>query len=139
MQALGVTVWRFKAAAFGVSGAFAGLSGALAAQHTQFVSPEILTWAFSGECLVVVILGGLGTLAGPVVGAVFLVFLKHVSSGLTPYWHLVIGLSLILAVLSGGRGIYGALEKLLENRDSGRTSEEAHVETPVAAEVQADA
>ena len=138
MRALGVTVWRFKAAAFGISGAFAGLSGALAAQHTLFVSPELLTWTLSGECLVVVILGGLGTLAGPVAGAVFLVFLKHVSSGLTAYWHLVIGLSLITAVMAGGRGIYGSLERFIENRDRA-SPEHGPAEVPGAVKVRADA
>jgi branched-chain amino acid transport system permease protein len=140
MRALGVTVWRFKAAAFGFSGVFAGLSGALAAQHTMFVSPELLTWTVSGEVLVVVILGGLGTLTGPVAGAVFLVFLKHVSSGLTSYWHLIIGLSLILAVVSGGRGIYGGLEKYIESRLAHRSKSPVRPrEGAVAAEVQADA
>jgi len=140
IRALGISVWKFKAAAFAFSGAFAGLSGALAAQHTMFVSPELLTWTLSGECLVVVILGGLGTLAGPVAGAVFLVFLKHVSSEFTSYWHFIIGLALILAVVSGGRGIYGGFEKLVERRLSRRKKPpEWARKAPVAAEVQADA
>jgi branched-chain amino acid transport system permease protein len=140
MRALGISVWKFKAAAFGFSGAFAGLSGALAAQYTMFVSPELLTWTLSGECLVVVILGGLGTLTGPVVGAVFLVFLKHFSSGLTNYWHLVIGLALIIAVMSGGSGIFGGLEKLI-GRSTARAvrSPEDSGEARVGAEVSADA
>lgn len=140
MRALGISVWKFKAAAFGFSGAFAGLSGALAAQHTMFVSPELLIWTLSGECLVVMILGGLGTLVGPVAGAVFLIFLKHVSSGYTSYWHLIIGLSLILAVLSGGRGIYGGFERLMESRLAHRRRPpERATEAPLAAKVRADA
>lgn len=140
MRALGVSVWKFKAAAFGFSGAFAGLSGALAAQHTMFVSPELLTWTLSGECLVVVILGGLGTLVGPVAGAAFLVFLKHFSSQYTSYWHLIIGLSLILAVMSGGRGIYGGFEDFLRSRPPRRAhAPECEKEAAVTAEVRADA
>jgi branched-chain amino acid transport system permease protein len=140
MRALGVSVWKFKAVAFGFSGAFAGLSGALAAQYTMFVSPELLTWTLSGECLVVVILGGLGTLIGPVVGAVFLVFLKHFSSGLTNYWHLVIGMALIFAVMSGGSGIFGGLEKLLGRRapHPARNPEDSG-EARIGAEASADA
>ncbi len=140
MRALGVTVWKFKAAAFGFSGAFAGLSGALAAQHTMFVSPELLTWTLSGECLVVVILGGLGTLVGPVAGAVFLIFLKDFSSGFTSYWHFIIGLSLIFAVMAGGRGIYGGFERLIDSRLTNRGQPpDCPNEATVRAEVRADA
>ena len=116
MRALGVTVWKFKAGAFAFSGMLAGLGGALSAQHTMFVSPEILTWTVSGEALVTVILGGLGTLAGPVVGAVSIVFLKHLISGFTNYWHMIIGAILIVAVIAGGRGVYGGLERLIAMR-----------------------
>ncbi|MGB0085063.1 MAG: branched-chain amino acid ABC transporter permease [Rhodomicrobiaceae bacterium] len=114
MRALGVTIWKFKSGAFAFSGLFAGLAGALSAQHTMFVSPELMTWTVSGQALVMVILGGIGTLAGPVVGAVFLVFLKYLVSGVTNYWHMIIGLILILAVAVGGRGLYGALERQIE-------------------------
>lgn len=113
MRALGLPARRFKATAFGFSGALAGLAGTLAAQHTLFVSPEIMVWTVSGEVLVVVILGGLGTLAGPVVGAALLVFLKHELTAITAYWHLVIGLALIVTVMAGGRGIYGLIEHRL--------------------------
>lgn len=110
MRALGLPVRRHKATAFGFSGALAGLAGTLAAQHSMFVSPEIMVWTVSGEALVVVILGGLGTLAGPVVGAVLLVFLKHELTAITAYWHLIIGMVLIFTVMAGGRGIYGLIE-----------------------------
>ena len=116
MRALGVAVWKFKSGAFAFSGLLAGLAGALAAQHSMFVSPEMMTWMVSGEALVTVILGGLGTLAGPVVGAVLLVFLKHLVSGMTAYWHMIIGAVLILAVVAGGRGVYGGLERLIGMR-----------------------
>lgn len=116
LRALGVSVWFVKAQAFALSAALAGLAGALAAQHTMFVSPELLTWTRSGEVLVVVILGGLGTLVGPVVGAVVMVFLKHLTSSVTVYWHMIIGALLIATVLAGGRGIYGSLEQHLDRR-----------------------
>jgi branched-chain amino acid transport system permease protein len=116
MRALGLPVHRYKAAAFAVSGALAGLAGTLAAQHTMFVSPDLLFWTVSGEVLVVVILGGLGTLVGPVLGAALFVFLKHEVSSLTDHWHIVVGLVLIATVLSGGRGLYGQLEHVLSRR-----------------------
>ena len=120
MRAMGLSVWRHKANAFGLSGALAGLAGALAAQHTQFISPGLLHWTVSGEALVVVILGGLGTLIGPVLGAAVFVFLKHEIQGLTDHWHLFVGLVLIAVVVSGGRGLYGTLEDRFARRRAAR-------------------
>lgn len=113
MRAFGLTIWRHKAIAFAISGALAGFAGTLAAQHTMFVSPELMSWTVSGEALVVVILGGLGTLAGPAAGAALFVFLKHEVSALTAYWHMVVGIVLILAVVGGGRGLLGQIEHAL--------------------------
>ena len=137
MRALGIAVWKFKSGAFAFSGVLAGLAGALAAQHTMFVSPELMTWTVSGEALVTVILGGLGTLAGPVVGAVLLVFLKHLVSGMTAYWHMIIGGVLILAVVAGGRGVYGGLERLIAMRVPRRAQKREPA--PSLMEAQADA
>ena len=120
MRALGLPVWRYKAVAFGMSGAIAGLAGAIAAQHLMFVSPEMLVWTVSGEALVVVILGGLGTLAGPALGAAIFVFLKHEISSLTDHWHMVVGVVLIVAVMSGGRGIFGQIEHYAERNAARR-------------------
>ena len=125
MRALGLPVQRYKAAAFAVSGALAGLAGTLAAQHTMFVSPDLLFWTVSGEVLVVVILGGLGTLVGPVLGAALFVFLRHEVSSVTDHWHIVVGLVLIATVLSGGRGLYGQLEHLLSRRRAAGAPEHA--------------
>lgn len=116
MRALGLSTWRHKARAFAISGALAGLAGALTAQHVQFISPGVLHWTISGEVLVIVILGGLGTLIGPVVGAAFFVFLKHAIQGWTDHWHLFVGLALIIVVMAGGRGLYGGVEHLLTRR-----------------------
>jgi branched-chain amino acid transport system permease protein len=120
MRALGLPVWRYKAAAFAFSAAIAGLAGAITAQHLMFVSPEMLVWTVSGEALVVVILGGLGTLAGPVLGAALFIFLKHEVSTLTDHWHMVVGLVLIATVMSGGRGIFGQIEHSAERSAAGR-------------------
>jgi branched-chain amino acid transport system permease protein len=126
MRALGLAVWRYKAAAFGLSGAIAGLAGALAAQHTTYVSPGLLHWTVSGEVLILVILGGLGTLVGGVLGAAVFVFVKHEVSGFTDHWHLVVGLVLIATVLAGGRGLYGQLEHLWERRPWAAAAAPAH-------------
>ncbi|WP_425102474.1 branched-chain amino acid ABC transporter permease [Tropicibacter sp. S64] len=110
MRALGLTVWRVKADVFGLSGMIAGLAGALAAQHILYISPGLLSWTVSGEALVVVILGGLGTLVGPMLGAAAFVVLKHELSAVTPYWHLAVGVLLIAVVMSRANGIFGWVE-----------------------------
>lgn len=110
MRALGLTVWRVKADVFGLSGMIAGLAGVLAAQHVMYISPGLLSWTVSGEALVVVILGGLGTLVGPLVGAAAFVVLKHELSAVTTYWHLVVGVILIAVVMSRANGIFGWIE-----------------------------
>lgn len=116
LRALGLTVWRAKATAFAISGALAGLAGCLAAQHTQFISPGLLSWTVSGEALVVVILGGLGTLTGPILGAILFVVLKHEISAITPYWHAIVGLILIAVVMSRAKGVFGFIEDKLAAR-----------------------
>jgi len=120
MRALGLTVWQHKAMAFSFSSLLAGAAGILAAQHTLFVSPELLVWTVSGEALIVVILGGLGTLVGPIIGAALLVFLKYEIGSYTEHWHLLVGLFLIVAVMAGGRGVYGQVEHIIQRRAESR-------------------
>lgn len=110
MRALGLTVWRTKADMFGLSGLIAGAAGALAAQHSMFISPGLLSWTVSGEALVVVILGGLGTLVGPLVGAAAFVSLKHEVAAYTNHWHLIVGAILIAVVMTRANGLFGWLE-----------------------------
>ena len=110
MAALGLPVRSYRCAAFALSGLIAGLAGTVAAQHTQYISPAMLAWTTSGEVLVMVILGGLGTLIGPVLGAAALVLLRHELSDLTRYWGFWLGLFLVLTVMGGGHGLVGWLE-----------------------------
>jgi branched-chain amino acid transport system permease protein len=106
-RALGLPVQRYKLAAFTVAGAIAGLAGTLQAQRTGFVSPDLVVWTASGEVLIMVIVGGLGTLAGPAAGAALWVLLRHYLSALTPYWMLVMGLVFVAVVLFAGEGLVG--------------------------------
>lgn len=128
MKALGSRTWRIKADVFGLSGILAGTAGVLAAQHIMFISPGMLNWTVSGEALVVVILGGLGTLVGPLVGAVAFVLMKHQIGEITHYWHLIVGIILIAVVMSRANGIFGWVEArwgaLIERRliDATRTA-----------------
>jgi branched-chain amino acid transport system permease protein len=93
-----------------------------------------LHWTVSGEALVVVILGGLGTLVGPALGAAIFVFLKHAIQGYTDHWHLFVGLVLIAVVMSGGRGLYGSLEDRLSRRRAARARPAAAPSAAPAAE-----
>lgn len=116
MQALGVNTVLHRARAMGFSALLAGVAGILAAQHTMYISPDLLHWTLSGEVLIVVILGGLGTLVGPLLGAILFVFLKHEVSNVTDHWHMIVGLVLIATVLAGGRGLFGQAEHWLAAR-----------------------
>lgn len=116
MRALGVNTVLHRARALGFSALLAGVAGVIAAQQVLYISPELLFWTVSGEVLIVVILGGLGTLIGPVLGAVIFVLLKDTISDYTDHWHIIIGLLLIATVLAGGRGIYGQIEHWLTRR-----------------------
>jgi branched-chain amino acid transport system permease protein len=109
MTALGFPVYRYKLACFTIAGAVAGLAGALIANQTEFVSPSLMHWTRSGEIMVMAIMGGMGTLIGPVFGAAAFLLLEEVLSGWTEHWMIVLGPLLILIVLFAKRGIYGGL------------------------------
>jgi branched-chain amino acid transport system permease protein len=115
MQAIGFPAKRYRLVCFAISGTMCGLAGALLANNTDFVSPSIMYWTRSGDLMVMVILGGMGTLFGPAVGAVVYLLLEELLSQLTEYWALIIGPMLVLIVLFGRGGIMG----LLERRDHG--------------------
>lgn len=109
MAALGFATYRYKLACFTIAGAVAGLAGALIANQTEFVSPALMHWTRSGEILVMVILGGVGTLVGPVFGAAAFLLLEEILSRWTEHWMIVMGPLLIFVVLFARRGLYGWL------------------------------
>ncbi len=109
MQALGFPIYRYKLVCFALAGTGAGLAGALIANQTEFVSPGLMHWTRSGQILVMVILGGMGTLFGPVLGAAALLLMEEVLSMYTEYWMVYLGPMLILVVLFARRGVYGWL------------------------------
>jgi len=116
MGALGFPTYRYKLVCFVIAGAGAGLAGALMANQTEFVSPSLLHWTVSGNILVMVILGGVGTLIGPVFGATVLLLLEEFLSRYTEHWMLVLGPILIFVVLFARRGLYGSfVERIGDN------------------------
>ena len=109
MIALGFPTFRYKLAAFVIAGAVCGLAGALFANLTLFVSPSIMHWTRSGEIMMMVILGGIGTLVGPVIGAGVYLLLEGILSRWTEHWQAVLGPLLIAVVLFSKSGLLGLL------------------------------
>jgi branched-chain amino acid transport system permease protein len=104
-QALGFAPWRFKLAMFTIAGIMGGFAGYLGAAQDLIVNPAFLSWHQSGQALVMVILGGMGTLIGPVIGAFAMLALEDLLSHVTEHWLLLIGLFVIAVVLLLPRGI----------------------------------
>ncbi len=109
MAAIGLSTYRYKLAAFTIAGAGAGLSGALHANLLRFVSPDMLHWTMSGDFMIMVVLGGAGSLVGPVIGAAAMVLLQSWLAQWTEHWMIVMGPILVLVVLFARRGILGWL------------------------------
>ncbi len=114
-RAIGFSPYRYRLAAFVIAGAMGGIAGALLVNHTEYLTPEFMHWTRSGEIMFMVILGGMGTLAGPVVGAVVLLLLEDLLSGLTVHWQIILGPFLVLVVLFAKRGIFGLLPEATSN------------------------
>ena len=112
MRALGFPTYRYRLAAFVISGTMCGLAGALLANHTDFVSPSMMYWTRSGDLIIMVVLGGMGSAVGPLIGAVALLVLEETLSGITEYWQIILGPLLLLVVLFARGGIDGLLTKL---------------------------
>jgi branched-chain amino acid transport system permease protein len=110
MRAMGFDTFRLKLAAFVLAGAVASLSGVLYAYYNGFVSPDELYWTRSGEVLVMVLLGGAGTLAGPAVGAAVVLILQNVASSVTARWTLIMGAAFVAVVLAAPKGLAGLWE-----------------------------
>jgi branched-chain amino acid transport system permease protein len=122
-EAVGFPVFRYKLACFVIAGAVAGLSGALLASHGKYVNPNVLHWLQSGTLMIMVILGGIGSLWGGVLGAAVLLGLEHLISdypigwlsSLAPnyqqYSNLGVGLVMLAIVLFAPQGIAGLLER----------------------------
>jgi branched-chain amino acid transport system permease protein len=109
MRALGYATFAYKLVGFVIAGTVAGLAGVLMANHTAYVSPSLMHWTRSGEIMVMVILGGMGSVFGPVLGAITLLLVEEVLSSYTEHWMVLLGPLLLLVVLFARRGMYGLL------------------------------
>ena len=106
---LGYNVWLYKFIAFVVSGLITGFGGVIWTYYNGFVSPRDASFEFSAEALLIVILGGRGTLFGPVVGTIVVVLIKNIIAAFTQRWLFVLGVAYILTILYARSGVVGTL------------------------------
>jgi branched-chain amino acid transport system permease protein len=104
-RSLGFPIYRIRLIAFVVSGAIAGLAGYFAAAQFGFVAPQMLGWHLSATVLVMVLIGGLRSVTGPLIGALVLIVLEEVLKASTDYWKLIEGLIIIVIVLALPGGV----------------------------------
>jgi branched-chain amino acid transport system permease protein len=128
MRAIGFPTFRYRLTCFVIAGTLCGLAGALLANHTDFVSPAMMYWTRSGDLIIMVVLGGMGSVIGPVIGAVALLVLEEALPSLITvvlqpfmgakastygeFWQIVLGPLLLLVVLFARGGIDGLLSKI---------------------------
>jgi len=109
---VGVQVRHYRWVAFVVSGTYTGLAGALWVPLNGLTTPDILHWGFSGEIVFFTVLGGFGTFAGPIVGAIVFNYLKTFAVGYTVYWQMFLGIVLVTMVMALPTGIMGMVGRL---------------------------
>jgi branched-chain amino acid transport system permease protein len=119
VQAVGFNPYPYRLVAYGIAGGIAGLAGMLLANATEFVAPSFLAWQRSGDLLFMVILGGLGSPFGAVLGTLGFVLVEEWLGHVTEHWRLIFGPLLILAVLFLRGGLIGLPAQLLGRRRHG--------------------
>ncbi len=128
MRAIGFPTYRYKLVCFVIAGTLCGLAGALLANHTDFVSPAMMYWTRSGDLIIMVVLGGMGSAFGPLIGAVALLVFEEMlpfaiklvgvplfgpaAAHASEFWQIVMGPLLLLVVLFARGGIDGLLAKV---------------------------
>ena len=108
---VGLGVYRIQLIAFVMSGAVTALAGALFADLNRFVSPSMISWQTSGEIMIFVILGGIARLCGPVIGAAVFIFLEQILGDLSQFWHIYLGVLLLVVVLFAKGGLTGLITR----------------------------
>jgi branched-chain amino acid transport system permease protein len=110
-RAIGFSPYPYRLAAFVIAGAMCGLAGALYANHTSYIVPGLMSWQQSGDIMFMVILGGMATTSGPVLGAFALLLVEDQLSGWTQHWQIILGPLLVLSVIFFRRGLAGIFYK----------------------------
>ena len=106
-RAIGFSPYPYRLAAFVIAGAMCGLAGALYANHTNYIVPGLMSWQQSGDIMFMVILGGMASTAGPVLGTFALLLVEEVLKGWTEHWQVWLGPLLVLSVIFFRRGLAG--------------------------------
>jgi branched-chain amino acid transport system permease protein len=107
MAALGFPMLRYKLTAYVISALVCVVAGVLLANLTKFAAPSYMAWQASGDLIVMIVLGGMGTVMGPVVGALALIIFEEILTAWTTHWMIVLGPAIVLIVLTAKKGIYG--------------------------------
>jgi branched-chain amino acid transport system permease protein len=110
-RALGFSPYPYRLGAFVIAGAMCGVAGLLYANHTNYISPSLMSWGQSGDLMFMVILGGMASTSGPVLGAFALILLEEVLKGWTEHWQVILGPLLVLSVIFFRRGLAGVFWK----------------------------
>ena len=110
-RAIGFSPYPYRLVAFVIAGSLCGLAGALYANHTNYITPGLMSWIQSGDLMFMVILGGLASTAGPLLGALALVILEEILKGWTEYWQAILGPLLVVSVIFFKRGLAGIFER----------------------------
>jgi branched-chain amino acid transport system permease protein len=118
MRSLGFATFRYKLASFVLAGMLAGMAGYLSAVQFGVVNPDMLGWHLSGSVLMMVILGGMGSLVGPIVGAFAMLLLELGFQSLTKHWQLPMGLAIVLVALLLPRGLVGLASLRSRNKEA---------------------
>jgi branched-chain amino acid transport system permease protein len=111
MEAIGLHPFRYQLTAYVISGMVAGLAGLLLANQAEFISPATMSWQRSGELIFMVVLGGLGSLHGAVIGAAAFLLLEEFLPDITEHWKMIFGPLLILVVLFARGGMASILQR----------------------------
>jgi branched-chain amino acid transport system permease protein len=141
VNAIGLPSQRYLLAAYVLSAVLCGIAGMLIANLNAFASPSTLSWVISGDLIVMIVLGGIGTVFGPLFGAIAFLGLEEVLKGVTQYWQAIFGPIILLVALMGKGGIAGALDMFGRQRErraaSARSGPRAGIE-PLAVQATGD-
>ncbi|GGE62388.1 branched-chain amino acid transport system permease protein [Paenalcaligenes hominis] len=118
MQALGYPVYGIQLVAYTLSGALMGLAGALLANHNLFVSPSLMHWTQSADLIIMVLVGGMGLMFGGVAGAAVLLVLEEILRNWTEFWHLPLGVLLLIVVFAAPQGLASWFDKKRVSNDN---------------------
>ncbi|MGF7162129.1 branched-chain amino acid transport system permease protein [Rhodoligotrophos appendicifer] len=113
VQSVGFSPFPYQLTAYAISGAMAGVAGVLLANQAEFVSPAYMSWQRSGELIAMVVVGGTGTLIGPILGAAGFILLEEWLPALSEHWKLGFGVILVLIVLYTRGGLYGFYRRVM--------------------------